>query len=252
MHIASGRVADVRISRASSRYGVPFGSEHHSSMLAPGVGEPPAQVGDASPRRKLTPGDLGEPLPVPPTWPEEPLPVPSAWQEEPVPIPPAWPGPERGLPWGHPDDGRLVARHAVTAEAGSCKQARDFAAGTLRRWGMAELCRDAVVVISELVTNALRHARLPEPGGPDGRRPVEVILSRRALGVVCAVTDPCRRSPVLQEPDYAAESGRGLHVVASLSDTWGWLPLGRGGKAVWAVLGRTAPAGMASCEDDNS
>lgn len=170
-----------------------------------------------------------------------------------LPISPGWPEPA-GQPWRNPGDCHLVARYAVAAEPGSSKEARDFTAGTLRRWGMAELCRDAIVVISELVTNALRHARPPEPAGPEGRRPIEVILFGGARQLLCAVTDPCQRSPVLQEPDYAAESGRGLHVVASLSDRWGWLPLGRGGKAVWAALARPVleqePA-MASCEDDN-
>ena len=170
-----------------------------------------------------------------------------------LPPPPEWLAPA-GQSRGHPGDCRLVARYAVTAQPGSPKEARDFTAGTLRGWGMAELCRDAIVVISELVTNALRHACSPEPAGPGGGRPIEVILFGGARQLLCAVTDPCQRSPVVQEPDYAAENGRGLHVVASLSDRWGWLPLGRGGKAVWAALDRPVPEqepAVASCEDDN-
>lgn len=123
---------------------------------------------------------------------------------------------------------------------------------------MAEVCRDAIVVVSELVTNALRHARPLHTDGTDGtgrREPFEVILSGGPGGLLCAVTDPCDRTPVLLEPDYASETGRGLHVVASLSDAWGWLPLGDGGKAVWATLGPPVPGtgpAMASCEDGNS
>jgi hypothetical protein len=96
---------------------------------------------------------------------------------------------------------------------------------------------------------------MPEIGGPDARRPFEVILFGGTRHLLCVVTDPCQRSPVLQEPDYISETGRGLHVVASLSDRWGWLPLGGSGKAVWATLGRPVPGpdpAMASCEDGNS
>lgn len=153
------------------------------------------------------------------------------------------------------DGGRLVARLTLPAEPGSSKQARDFTARTLRQWGMPELCPDALVVISELVTNAVRHARPREPGAPDRQRPFEIILLGGARRLLCAVTDPCERSPVPQEPGYNAETGRGLHVVASLSDTWGWLPLGTGGKAVWAALGRPAPVpdpAVACCEGDSS
>lgn len=153
------------------------------------------------------------------------------------------------------DGGRLVARFTLPAEPGSAKQARDFTAGTLRRWGMPELCPDALVVISELVTNAVRHARPPEPAALNGRRPFEIILLGGPRRLLCAVTDPCERSPVLQEPGYGAENGRGLHVVASLSDSWGWLPLGTGGKAVWAALRRPVPVpepAVGCCEGDTS
>jgi anti-sigma regulatory factor (Ser/Thr protein kinase) len=141
----------------------------------------------------------------------------------------------------HAGDTRQVARFALRPEPESPKDARDFTTVTLSRWGMAELCHDAKVVVSELVTNALRHAWPRRRDGSASCPPIEVILFGHAGQLVCAVTDPCQQSPVPQEPDYAAETGRGLHVVASLSDGWGWLPLGGGRKAVWAALYRPAP-----------
>jgi hypothetical protein len=36
--------------------------------------------------------------------------------------------------------------------------------------------------------------------------------------------------------DYVAESGRGLHLVESFSETWGWHPIGSAGKVVWALF----------------
>ena len=168
-----------------------------------------------------------------------------------VPVPPGGPEPPAALPCGHPGTSSLVARYAVAAEPGSCKEARDFVAGTLSRWGMSEVGCDAIVVISELVTNALRHARPPRAAG----RVIEVVLSGGPRQLLCAVTDSCQKSPVLRQPDYVSETGRGLHVVASLSVAWGWLPLGERGKAVWAALGlpvlKDGPD-VASCEDDNS
>ena len=166
-------------------------------------------------------------------------------------VPPSRPEPPAALPCGHPGTSSLIARHAIAAEPGSCKEARDFVSATLSQWGMAELGCDAIVVISELVTNALRHTSTPRAAG----RVIEVILSGGPRQLLCAVTDWCERPPVLRQPDYVSETGRGLHVVASLSDAWGWLPLAERGKAVWAALGlpvlNDRPS-MASCEDDNS
>jgi hypothetical protein len=54
--------------------------------------------------------------------------------------------------------------------------------------------------------------------------------------VLCAVADPGTTRPRLKEPDYFAESGRGLHVIDALSDAWGCTAPGAGGKTVWAAF----------------
>jgi hypothetical protein len=41
---------------------------------------------------------------------------------------------------------------------------------------------------------------------------------------------------VVKEPDYFAETGRGLHIIDSLSESWGWTPPDRAGKSVWAMV----------------
>ena len=79
--------------------------------------------------------------------------------------------------------------------------------------------------MSELVTNAVRYGLrtgLPR-SAPDAR--LELVLMRRAGCLVCVVTDANPGPPVLMEPDCAAETGRGLCVVGSLSKQWGWTPL---------------------------
>ncbi|MCL2729487.1 MAG: ATP-binding protein, partial [Actinomycetia bacterium] len=54
--------------------------------------------------------------------------------------------------------------------------------------------------------------------------------------VVCAVRDPSVTAPIAKDPDYVAETGRGLHLVGSFSENWGWHPLSGAGKVVWALF----------------
>jgi len=117
--------------------------------------------------------------------------------------------------------------------AGSVRACRDFAVATLRQWGVCDRDDDIAVVVSELVTNALRHA-LPAAAAAPGGWPVQVGLARPGRSLLCAVCDPSDRLPVPREPDPLEETGRGLQVVASLSDEWGCSVPGAMGKIVWA------------------
>jgi anti-sigma regulatory factor (Ser/Thr protein kinase) len=117
----------------------------------------------------------------------------------------------------------------------SVKTGRDFTRVTLGLWGMSALTDLAELVVSELVTNALRH------GVPAARRRasdhcVRLRLLAQAPFVMCVVTDPGQGIPVLQREDLAAESGRGLAVVEACCTRWGWHLLDEGGKVVWALL----------------
>jgi anti-sigma regulatory factor (Ser/Thr protein kinase) len=113
---------------------------------------------------------------------------------------------------------------------------RDFTRATLCQWSADALFEDAAVVISELVTNAVRYGLRTglSRSAPDAR--LELVLMRRTGCLVCVVTDANPGPPVLMEPDYAAETGRGLCVVERLSKQWGWTPLSTERKAVWAAL----------------
>jgi hypothetical protein len=121
--------------------------------------------------------------------------------------------------------------HSIGAE--SVRACRDFVIATLHQWGARDRDDDIAVVVSELVTNALRHA-LPTVGVPGAGWPVQVGLLRSAGSVLCAVSDPSDRLPMPRDPDLLDESGRGLQVVASLSDEWGCSAPGAMGKIVWA------------------
>src|SRR6516165_7241746 len=120
------------------------------------------------------------------------------------------------------------------AGTGSIHAARDFTIATLYRLSAAERCQDIAVVVSELLTNALRHAL---PGSGDARpwRPIRLGLLQLRPCVLCAVADPSPAAPVPRPPGSLAETGRGLHIVCALSDGWGYTTSGTG-KVVWAMF----------------
>ena len=145
------------------------------------------------------------------------------------------------LPLQPPDIGnsrRTMWDEAACALRGrpeSVRLARAFARETLAIWGRSELCDDVTWVVSELVTNALKHG-LPQSAGANWARPVRLCLALHPAHVLCSVSDPGDGAPVRKAPDYLGESGRGLHVVESCSDRWGCNPLDGGGKVIWAAF----------------
>lgn len=122
--------------------------------------------------------------------------------------------------------------------------ARRFTRSRLRQWELEHLLESVEVVVSELVTNALRYG-LPDEPAEAARESVRLSLVRCSTRVVCAVRDPSRHGPVPKTPDWVAESGRGLHLVEFFSETWGWHPLGGSGKVVWAQFRLTEEGGPA-------
>jgi len=101
----------------------------------------------------------------------------------------------------------------------------------LHEWGLRDLASDAQMVVSELITNASDASTLlPE------RPPVSLRLLLTGKSLVIEVWD---HSPLDLEPreaDADDECGRGLTVVAALSDRWGWERTGHDRKVVWAEL----------------
>ena len=118
----------------------------------------------------------------------------------------------------------------------SVATARGRLATDLREAGMmAAAIGDAALVLSELLSNAIRHAR-PLPGCTVR---VAWTLSNGSLRV--SVSDgggPTR--PRAGHPSLSSLGGRGLAIVEHLSSTWG-IRSGNGGMTVWAVL--PAPRG---------
>jgi len=84
---------------------------------------------------------------------------------------------------------------------------------------------DAVLMISELVTNAVRHAHI--------LLRVMVSIADQTLRVEVSDDDPTL--PVAPDPQHHATSGRGLRIVDDLADEWGIIP-NTDGKTVWFEL----------------
>jgi anti-sigma regulatory factor (Ser/Thr protein kinase) len=127
-----------------------------------------------------------------------------------------------------------IATLTPGADPRSVRAARDFTIATLQQWGLTDRREDIAIVVSELLTNALQHA-LPCPGAPRPRYPLRLGLLQPGAYVLCAVADPSQQPPVPKEPSYVDETGRGLHLIGALADTWDYTPSDTG-KVVWAMF----------------
>ncbi|MEU6817399.1 ATP-binding protein [Streptomyces sp. NPDC046860] len=147
----------------------------------------------------------------------------------------------QGLPPLDPSAVCEAASCALPARYEAVGEARRFTRSTLEPWDVGDRFDDIALVVSELVTNALRHALPEEPRtGPGHGSPVRLHLLRWPERLVCAVRDPSEETPVPRETedDFSAESGRGLLLVESFADGWGWHPVPGDvrGKLVWALF----------------
>ncbi|MFE5402453.1 SpoIIE family protein phosphatase [Streptomyces sp. NPDC056580] len=115
-----------------------------------------------------------------------------------------------------------VAEWQVPSDPAAVAEVRASVVRQLDGWGLAELSFSTELILSELVTNAIRYGR-----GPIGVR----LLRERTL--ICEVSDGSTTSPHLRYAASTDEGGRGLFLVAQLADRWGtrYTP---NGKIIWA------------------
>ncbi|HEY8480729.1 MAG TPA: SpoIIE family protein phosphatase [Spirillospora sp.] len=121
---------------------------------------------------------------------------------------------------------RIPADHHATwelpCEAAAVRRARGLVRDRLARWGLEEMAHSTMLLVSELVTNAIRHA--------GGRITLRLV---REGGLVCEVFDTSDGHPRIRHHDgEMTESGRGLHVVGRLARRWGVRRTSTG-KVVW-------------------
>jgi anti-sigma regulatory factor (Ser/Thr protein kinase) len=122
----------------------------------------------------------------------------------------------RALDAGH------VATLDLPSDPAAVSRARRFTAATLEAWGLDELSFNTQLMVSEMVTNAIRH----------GRPPIHLRFVR-ASALTCEVFDASSTAPHMRRARTFDEGGRGLLLVAQLAARWGTRH-NREGKIIWA------------------
>ncbi|WP_405084818.1 ATP-binding protein [Microbispora sp. NBC_01389] len=122
------------------------------------------------------------------------------------------------------DDGAKEACWDLPATPEAVGSARRHTREALAAWGLSILAEDVTIVVSEVVTNAIVHAKSP----------VTLALFRHGRSVRGEVADHSGVWPALLPTGPDEEHGRGLAIVTAYADRWGVDPAPEG-KAVWFV-----------------
>jgi anti-sigma regulatory factor (Ser/Thr protein kinase) len=117
-----------------------------------------------------------------------------------------------------------VANWTLAHDPLSASEARQLTVDRLTGWGLGDLVFSAELIVSELVTNAVRYAK-----GTIGLR-----LIRDDM-LIFEVTDSTSAAPHLRLADDSDEGGRGLYLVGRVARRWGTRHSSQG-KTVWAEL----------------
>jgi anti-sigma regulatory factor (Ser/Thr protein kinase) len=113
-----------------------------------------------------------------------------------------------------------------SAEAAAPHAARRWITGALRSWGHdRDLLEEAELVVSELATNAIVHARSA----------FSVAVRSEGEGVRLSVSDASSVAPFVRDPGPTAMFGRGMRLIGDVASDWG-VDLTAGGKTVWVEL----------------
>ncbi|WP_326793134.1 SpoIIE family protein phosphatase [Streptomyces sp. NBC_00841] len=117
--------------------------------------------------------------------------------------------------------GRVVS-WKLPVDPAQVAHARNLTTRQLATWGLEPLTFTTELMVSELVTNAIRHARGPI-----------VLRLIHAAALICEVSDGSLSAPHLRRARTGDEGGRGLFLVAQLASRWG-TRYDRDGKTIWA------------------
>jgi signal transduction histidine kinase len=121
----------------------------------------------------------------------------------------------------HALDPRQVATWDIPADPAAVAGARENAMRCLERWRLEDLAFSTELIVSELVTNAIRY----------GRPPIRLRLIHDST-LICEVSDTSGSAPHPRRAQVFDEGGRGLLLVAQLSRRWGSRHT-QTGKTIW-------------------
>ncbi|MDF3302592.1 ATP-binding protein [Streptomyces sp. K1PA1] len=122
----------------------------------------------------------------------------------------------------------------LARELTSARRARRLVTGQLSEWAVEGVVDTAELLVSEVVTNALRHTR----------GPLRLNLRLHDSRLRCEVEDTETAGPVRHFVGTDAEGGRGTELLDVLAEAWGTLPTAIG-KTIWFELATKAPASSA-------
>jgi hypothetical protein len=105
--------------------------------------------------------------------------------------------------------------------------ARNFVRETCQRWGLDSIVPEALCIASELVENAIEHAKTE----------LDLRLELRSGALTIAVRDGSPKLAVLRQGKQGPPSGYGLQIISDVARSWGCAPDLGGGKITWATLG---------------
>ena len=113
----------------------------------------------------------------------------------------------------------------ASRDAGAGRKARALVRDALRDWDLAGMVDDAALIVTELVTNAVKH----------GKSDFRLQVSRTPGAFRIEVVDEGEGTPEPQPLDIEAEGGRWIMLVDAMSSSWGVESV-PGGKLVWAEI----------------
>lgn len=133
--------------------------------------------------------------------------------------------------------GDRVVTWAFPAERGRAEQVRRLVGAHLRYWKQDRVAGDVVLATEEAFTNAVLH------GSRSAADTVQVELKCSDGHLRVAISDGSPSLPIFRDDvDPLAEGGRGLTIIAALSDGWGVEPADEGpGKTFWFALKTATP-----------
>lgn len=131
----------------------------------------------------------------------------------------------------------VTSRHVrLTALPSAVPWARQVVRHLLRECQLHDLMDPELLLVSELVTNAIQASARRSGHTPDGTQMISLTVRITDASLVTEVWDTSPDVPALQEADLTRERGRGLLLVDLLADDWGHHRTD-GGKVVWCKVG---------------